>query len=249
MDGANKVKARVAALGDLDIIGALGQPVLRSIGLADGPKVMAGIWMPFLAALQSHLVSAGISGVSSFDTYLKYLNTGAGGPWNGLACGRARKVFELWLGSAQALSAVNFYADVYKAGTNVDGSSAPNALLSGSIGSPGTVTTTSGVSIDSSLYAGGFPQVNAASITGSGVVTVTGSARNPATGLTVANATWTTTLAAGNSTVALAPGGGNPAPANSLILAASAMSVVVGLTGGTIVVEAARPAGRSALPL
>lgn len=249
MDGALKVKTTVANTADLDISGALGPGILRSIKLADGPTLMASIWMPFLAALQAHLIGAGLSGVTGFDSYLKYYNTGSGGTWTALVSGRARKLFELWLGSSQALSAVNFYADVYRNGTNMDGTAAPNALLSGTIGSPGTITPSTGVTIDSTLYAGGVPQVTTISITGSGLVTVTGTARDPSTGTTVANATWTATLAAGSSTVALSPGGSNPAPANSLILSASALAVAVGLTGGQIFVESARPAGRSALPL
>ncbi len=249
MDGLLKAKTRIASLGDLDIATALGPGIQRSTKLADGPSVLASIWMPFLAGLQSHLISAGLAGVSSFDTFLSYYNTGGGGTWTALVSGRTRRLYELWLGTGLALSATNFYADVYKAGTNVDGTSAPNGLMAGTIGAPGSISISSGVTIDSAKYAGGFPQLNSTGIAGSGIVTVTGTARDPATGAVVAAATWVATVSAGASTVALAPGGSSPAPANSLILAGSTMTVAVGLTAGSITLEAAMPAGRSALPL
>ena len=134
----------------------------------------------------------------------------------------------------QTLSPCNLYYEVLQA---VYANALAKLVVAGT-------AFTAGVVVDQTKYAGGTPQINVTAITGSGLVTVTGTAFNPATQQTVAGVTWTAT-ASSTSVIALTPG---TAPSNSLIGAVSAISVAAGITAGTIYVEAARPTGRPLLP-
>jgi len=226
----------------LEPVAALINPVLTLANGLDGGSIMAAQLQPIYSALQAHVAASGLPSVQNIDTFLTYYNVGAGGTWQALMPGQAWALFQKWLGNANGLSPWNHYFEV------LTGSDYPNGLFKGTVTGPGAVNPATGFSIDSGHYAGGFPLLNVSSLTGSGAVTVTGSAFDPVAKAISDGVTWACTLAPGATSGTLVPGGPTPAPANSLILAASAIGVVSGISHGTITVEAHRPAGRPLLP-
>lgn len=238
------LRAVLATMGEtyLEPVAAIINPVLALANGLDGQAIMAVQLQPIYAALQAHVAASGVSGVSNFDSWLSYYNVGAGGPWQALMPGPAWAMFQKWTGLTNGLSASNTYFEV------LQGATYTNALAKGVVSGPGACTPTVGFTVDSGHYAGGFPFLNASGITGSGLVTVTGTAFNPVQNAPVSGVTWTASVTAGSSTPSLAPGGSSPAPANSLIIGATNITVASGITAGTLYVEAHRPAGRPLLP-
>jgi len=222
--------AIVATLSDVDSIAALVGPIQNLDASVSGIGIAANNLSPILSALQGHATKYQLPNVRSLDDYLTYLNTAQPAKWQALQHPFWKSLSTQW-GNASSLW--NCYFEV------LQGAAYPNALAKFVVGAG----FTPGQAIDSASYAGGFPQVKATAATGAGLVTVTGTAYDPATKTATAGCTWTCTVNAVN-TFALASGGANPAPANSLILAVSSVAAAAGLTAGTLYIEAARPAGR-----
>lgn len=216
---------------DLDSIEAMVGAVRQLKSSVSGRTYASSVLSPLMAALGAHIARAGLPSIGTLDAYLTYLNTGDATKWQALAPPAWRDIVQL------APAATNVYFEV------LQGSDYANALGKFIVGG----AFTAGHQIDSALYAGGFPQVRASGVTGSGVVTVTGYAMDPATKSVATGRTWTATVSA-NGVVALAPGGGSPAATDSLILRATGVSAAVGLSAATLYVEAARPAGRPLIP-
>lgn len=223
------LQTKVAAMNDISIESALA-PLAKSMGtVVDAATYAGGVYSSFLAAVQNFVTSFSLSGVTSLDAYLTYLNVGGGGTWLALAPPSWQALASAWQ-RGNTPSIWNLYFEVLAGGVY------PNGL--GTISHGGSFTA--GFAIDTTNYAGGFPELLIAGLTGTDLVTVTGTAFNPATKATATGVTWTVTASA-NGTVALNPG---TAPANSLIAAVSGISLGSGITAGTFTVEAARPAGR-----
>jgi hypothetical protein len=103
---------------------------------------------------------------------------------------------------------------------------------------------TAGFAIDQTKYAGGVPYVLLSGLTGTGLVTVTGTQWDPVTKTFTAGKTWTVTPTA-NGLWKLVSGGAAPASADALIVAVSDITAAAGITAGTIYIEAYRPVLRS----
>lgn len=222
--------AIVADLSDVDPIAALVGPVQNLEASVSGIGLAANNISPVLSALQGHVTRYSLPNVRSLDDYLTYLNVSQAAKWQALQHPFWKSLATQWGASA---SVWNCYFEV------LQGAAYPNALAKFVVG-PGF---TAGQAIDSGSYAGGFPQIYAQGVAGAGLVTVTGTAYDPATKTAAAGYTWTCTVNA-NGRFGLAGGGANPAPANSLILAVSSVAAAAGLTAATLYIEAARPAGR-----
>lgn len=228
------LKTVVLAYGDLDQVSALANSIATLDAMAPGSVKATNDLSPTLSALQAHILRYQIPNVRGLDDYLTYLNTGLTPKWQALQHPSWNDLVAAWQSTA-VVSRWNAYFEVLQGATYV------NALCKLVVGTG----LTAGVSIGAN-YAGGFPQLRVSGLTGSDVVTVTGTAFDPATKATAAGKTWTATVAA-NGVIALTPGGATPAPADSLILDGS-IAAAGGISAGTIYLEAARPAGRPALP-
>lgn len=176
---------------------------------------------------------------SNLDTFLTYLNMNS--PY--WVCPVDYRWYTLYNAAFGASSTKypaqnNLYFEVLQGGTYT------NALAKFVVSGAGAGATTLGASISSTLYAGGTPCVNVSSLTGSGVVTVTGTAYDPATGTISTGKTWTATISSGGGgRFYLSPG---TAAASSYIMAVSAISIAAGITAGTFYIEAERATWRTA---
>lgn len=214
-------------------LGAASQNLLNGLSSI---AVYGNISQGVLTKLDQHVKARG--SYKDLDTYLTYLNTGAGGPWAALQHPDFRAIYNQIKRGSNFPKNYNLYFEV------LQGTTYTNALAKWVVTGAGTGTRTSGFSVDSAKYAGGVPYIVVSSFAGSsGVVTVTGTAFDPVTKTTIAGVTWTATVTA-NNTYALSVG---TAPANSQIIAVSAISAAAAITGGTIYVEAHRPSGRPLL--
>lgn len=185
---------------------------------------------PALNAVNGHIQRRSTSTIGkSIEAFMSYYNTSYATKWSCLAPSQWYDLYYAWKGVRPSIH--NAYFEV------LQGSAYANALrklvVSGAV-------QTAGASIDSTKYAGGFPQVVVTGLSGSGLVTVTGTQYNPATKTFTAGKTWTYTVTT-NGTFPLSVG---TADADSLILASSNIVAAAGITAGTIYVEAARPSGR-----
>lgn len=171
-----------------------------------------------------------IAAIVSLDTFLTYWNCTHATKWQCLAPSQWYDLYYAVYGARPSIN--NVYFEVLQGATYANGL---RKLV------VATTTQTPGATIDSAKYCGGFPQIVVSGISGSGVVTVTGTEYNPATKTATAGKTWTVTASA-NTTYALEEG---TAAADSLIVAVSNIAVAAGITAGTIYVEAARPSGRA----
>jgi hypothetical protein len=192
-------------------------------------KVAQSTLYGLFARLNAHSRRYGQSSVTNLNTLMTYLNCTHATKWQTLAASQWYELYYSIFGVRPAVN--NVYFEVLQGATYANGL---RKLI------VATTTQTPGASIDSAKYCGGFPKIIVSGITGSGVVTVTGSQYNPATKTVTAGKTWTVTASA-DTTYDLAVG---TADANSLIVAVSAISVAAGITAGTIYAEAHRPATR-----
>lgn len=190
----------------------------------------------FLNRLDRHIRvrDAGALGLTSLDAYLTYYNVGAGGTWLALQHSDFRTIFNQAKGGGNYPKAYHLYFEVLQGSTYTNG-------LRKFVGTgAGAGTQTAGYTIASGSYAGGFPKVKISGLTGTGTITVTGTAFDPATMTTEAGVTWTF-AATVDGTFDLVEG---TAPTDSLIVAVSNIATAAGITAGTIYVEAHKPTGR-----
>lgn len=219
----------VVALADNDLIAALlgaSQQQLRAVDA----YVSAGLAaQQFLDALTGICRLANLTNVINLDSFSAYYNIGAGAPWN---CLFAPDFAEMYYAYAKAYPSVwNTYFEV------LQGATYANALRKLVVGTG----QTAGFDIVSAKYAGGFGQINAAGITGSGIVTATGDWRN--SDGTIALAVNGTVTVTGNGVFVL-----TPPSANQLLIRVTTLAAAAGITAGTLYAEAKRPAARTNPP-
>ena len=196
----------------------------------DPDTVSARDFKGLLTRIERHVQVHG--GYGSLDAFLSALNPTTGTKWTGLQNWRLRDLWQLWKGAGQVPSVHNLYFEL------LQGATYANALAKLVVS--GAVFTT-GSAVDTSKYAGGFGYLLVSGFAGStDIVTVTGTQFNPATRTATAGKTWTASVT-GNGSFALTAG---TADADSLIAAVSAIAAGGSISGGTIYVEARRPAGR-----
>lgn len=238
----------------VDVIEAVG-PVSRNLRDAlDASKIVGGLIRNLLKGYDNHArLFAPDASVVSLDTLLTYLNTD-GGTWTALQDAFFRDIY--FQATGRYPTNCNLYQEILQ-GTYTDGldhlytNGMGKCLVTGA----GTRTFTKAVvegvlvdggsafgSIDSTKYAGGFPQLRVSGLTGTGDVTVTGIGFDPATGAVTTSKTWITNVT-GNGVTALTPGLGT-APTGSLIIKVTDITIAAGISAGTIYMEAARPSGR-----
>lgn len=231
----NAVTALLAA-DDLDPITALAQSLQSMQGSIDGLAKSASDWSALLTALQGHVTRYQLPNVNNLDSFLKYNNVGSGGTWLALQNPGWLGLASSWQ-SNQTPSACNMYYEI------LQGSANPQGMGEFVVGTGYTGGASVPNSSGNPLYAGGFPFLNVSGATGSGLVTVTGTAFNPADQSFHTGMTWTATVS-GNGEIALSVG---TAPANSFIQSVTGITAAAGLTAGTIYVEGHRPTGRRLL--
>lgn len=233
------VSAADAGVTGIDPIVALGNSAQNLQNKLNIGTVARNYFSEPLSVMQSHIASS--TNQQSVDAYLKYLNTEDATPWQLLVppvfnelhnylYGAYMSPENVWYEVLQGIPASNPNVRVYE-----------NAL--GKILVAGTFTT--GVTINSASYCGGFPKLKITALTGNGDVEVTGWAFDPETVAVVEGVTWVATNVLSLGTVSLEPGGTNPAPDNSLIVKATNGTATNGITAMTAYVEAHRPTGRS----
>ncbi len=211
-------------------------------------NVSSQLYGLLLSAIQTHMTSARLSGVSTFNDYLTYYNVGTGGTWQTMAHAAFKDLHDAWSNGSPCIDIWNCFYEVLQGVVDpYFEQTYTNALAKWVVSGAGTGALTPGFTIDVTKYAGGFPQLDVVGPTGTGIVTVTGKAYDPVTKSAAAGKTWTANVT-GAGRFALAPGGGSAAPANSLIVECTGIAAAAGITAGTIYVEAARPAGRALLP-
>lgn len=237
------LQTALLATVDPDVVGALQGGVTNMVKSTNALSIMIAEAGTFLNNLKVHLRSLPPAGVTinSIDDYLTYLNVGAGGPWSALQ-------HPAWYAIYQAFANVlpstyNLYFPVLQGGSYL-GTTYTVGLgeLSGS-------TFTAGFAVDTTKYSGGFPYLNVASVTGSDLVTVTGTSVSYSGGALhiTTGSTWTVTISA-TGTDLLVPGGTQPAPANSLIAAVTNITHGSGISAITCYAEAHPPTSRLAVP-
>jgi hypothetical protein len=171
--------------------------------------------------------------VIDWDSLLSWYNVGNGSSfWQTLAPPDYRAAM-MALGITP--NPLNVYLEVLT-GSTWQGTTFTNGL--GRLLVVGTSPTyTAGYSVDPTKYAGGFPMVNIASITGSGVVTVSGINQ-----LGIAEIYTYTASTTGR--FALVPA----TTSTDLIAGTTSISVAAGITAISATIEANRPSGRANPP-
>lgn len=234
---AASLREAVRGIADAGIVADLIRPAVSLAQTTDGVAMAVRRLEPMLNALERHVrLNREDPDLTTLDAYLDHLNTGGSTKWLGLQAPHWREVATSWR-SGLAPLATNVYFEV------LEGSAYPSGLGALTVGAG----FTPGATIDASLYAGGFPWIKWSGASGSGTITVTGTARNPATREVATGRTWTASLSGATGQLALIPGGPSPAPTDALIVAVSGITADGGVTAGTILVEARRPAGRPLL--
>lgn len=230
------IKNQLLSETDLDVVSALSEQIRVMEAGVSGIAYARSYAANLLLTLSRHVSGYGIAGVTSLESYLTYLNTALGTKWQALQHPNFRDLLPSVL-----VNPWNCYFEVLQGSTYAD------ALGRFNVTGAGTGVFTDGFAVDQTRFAGGYAQVRVSGLTGTGVVTVTGTALDPATRTFIAGRTWTATVST-NGVTALAPGGGSAAPADSLLTDVSAVSIASGISAGLIYVEAARPPGRPTLP-
>jgi len=212
----NGLQTTLATTLDLGLITAVGQGLIDVSPVTDGVRWSAGAFGQFLGALDRYVAGLGLAGVRGLDDLLVYYNAGNDGvEWQCLADPLWRDLFSAWRGGLfPSVGAVGAWSD------NLGTKTFAGSFVAGDV-------------IDAAKYAGGLPKLASTGVTGTGTVTVTGTARTPETLVVTPGVTWTAAVTT-SGTVNLVPG---TAPANSLILSSTGLSHT-GLTGGTFVVKA-----------
>lgn len=230
---AGEIRDVLLAMTDLEPVEALSAAALALGRSTSGIAIAAERLSALLAAVQSHGTRFGLPNVSNLDGLLSWFNVVDATNWQTLQAPFWRDLFAAWQGGTTGPSVWNVYFEVLQGATYANGL---RKLVVGT-------GETAGFSVDGTKYCGGFPKVKVSGLSGSGTVTVTGDAYDPASRARQVGKTWTAAIS-GDGTVALTVG---TAPANSLIAACSAIEAGVGISAGTFVVEAHRPSGRPLL--
>lgn len=189
-------------------------------------------------AVRKSAFDAGVDEVYGLESYLAYSNLNPG-TYLATMDRRFKPILERWLRAP--LGVDHFYGEVSLV-TNPGVALMKNARVA----SVDNISVTPSAAYTDA--AGGFGNLVVSGFAGtSGLITVTVFGWDTAAQDVLTGKTMTATVGANGSFV-LAPGGADPAPSTMLVRGASAMSVGASITGATIYVEAARPAGRAVVP-
>lgn len=243
------LKAVVLAIDDTSPVKALVGPVESLENYTYGDREAGNDLASIITALEGHISLYQIPNVRTLNDYLTYLNTGTGGTWLAL---QHNDFYALYSAIKSSYPSIwNLYFEVLQSATYTSAlgkfivSGAGVGTFTGAPVAGGLVSGSGGsAQIDTAKYAGSFPQLNVSGLAGSGLVTITGDAFDPATKSVQTGKTWTANVSA-NGITALSAG---TAPANSLIVHDTNIAIASGITAGTIYCEGARPAGRPLLP-
>lgn len=222
----------LATVADLEATNALGPSLYQLRGQANHVAVLANSFADLFSRLGQITQGMAVGpNVITLDQWLAYYNVGAGGTNTALQGPYVRYVMEC-LGLNPTRS--NFCYVAYSAGLHV-------GSQTGAVFTVGTRT------VDTTKFVGGSPKLKFVTFSSNnGAVEVTGEGWDPATQSIVTGKTWITT--GGTFTAALEerdliPGGASPAPANSLLTKATAMTGVN--AGNRFDVRLYGPAGRT----
>lgn len=234
-DAADDLVALVLALADADQVLSLLSDTKDLRTETDALVVIPKLDKRLLTAFDTECKRSGVvlaqTSILDLNSFASYYNLSA--PWSCLFAPDFLPIYAAAKGANP--TAYNTYLEV------LQGATYANGLRKWVVSGAGTGTPTAGYEIVSTVYAGGFGQVIASGITGSGVVTVTGTWRK--TDGTVITGDGTVTVT-GNNTFVLVP------PfTNALLLTVTSLTAANGITAGTLYAEAKRPAGRTNPPV
>ena len=224
------------ASADYDQVAYVGAAFRAMRNASDGRVAMAALAIESLQALNAVCGAAGASlevgAMTDLDSFATYYNLTASPAWG---CLLAPDFYDVYLNAlSTGLTAHNTYFEALQGATYANG-------LSKFVVGTGL---TAGMSIDSTKYAGGYGQLKLSSITSTAaaVVTVSGTFRKPDGTTATGNATATISAASSSPAALTAPF------TDALLVSVSNITVGAGVTGGTLYVEAAKPAGRTNPP-
>ena len=216
--------ALVLATADYGVESNLADAINAMKNVASPTQIAGDKMRGILTAMDAKCKAVGLTGVSDLETYCDYYNKGTGGPYT---CLLPPAFYDLFMAVKKvAPSPWNLYA------------AAASAIGAKTVGS-GFVD---GSSVDNTKYAG-FARVQAvgSGITGSGLVTLTGVARD-ASGAVQTNRTWTVTVT-GNATFDLVP-----TIAGDICLDATNLTIAADISAGTVTINGLIPVGRTNPP-
>lgn len=229
---AADLKADILSMTSSDFIAKMAARTNALYTRLSGNTLMKAQLAGLLSAIDGHVRQCEVSAaITNLHSYLTFLNVDDSTKWQCLMPYQFRDLYYAWKNAYPSIH--NVYFEILYGATYANGL---RKLVVGT-------GQTAGTDVDYTKYCGGVPYVIASGITGSGVVTVTGSQFNPADQTVTAGKTWTATVT-GNDSFALAVG---TASANSLIVAVSNVAAAGGISAGTIYAEARRPSGRQLL--
>lgn len=243
------------AAANFDLSVATGAAIGRMQTLVSAKQFVKGSIFPLIDALNGHCRVYQSTGVyENLNEYLGWLNTEDATKWQALQDYVFRDIFEACYPNVYP-DPWNCYCEILQ-GT-FDQAAHLYALGLGRFVASGAGTGTftgatvqgliiTGPKIDETKYCGGTPKLKVSGLTGSGNVTVTGTAFDPDTRTAITGRTWITSIS-GNGTTPMTIGAGT-APTDSLITAVTNITIAAGISAGTFYVEAHRPSGRSLLP-
>lgn len=228
------VETAVLNLTDLNVTEALARATLDAKNNSSYTDFFLQVWAPFVQRLNSHIAREQTASITNLESYLAYYNVGAGGYNNTLMPAIWRPLYYAFTGGSYP-AYYNVYTEILQGATYANALGA--RVFGGAFTAGATVTQTESI--------GGVPQAKYVSVTGGPIViTVTGTAWNAVTQTFTTGVTWTASIPTGTGTIALTPG---TAPANSYITAVTNIAATGGT--GTVYVEAARPSGRTLIPV
>ena len=201
--------------------------------------IWGGIFGPFTRTMDSVCTMSRLSvstTINSLDTFLYWYNYLNGGTYWQCLC--APDWASAYLSARGVVpNPLNCYFPCLQGGTYAN---ALGELVVGTGFTAGyAININPGAANTTPAFAGGFPYLKVASITGSGLCTVNGLDQN-------GNAqVWTATISATGTTALTASGS---TPTWSLITSVTGISVASGISAGTIYVEAHAPTGRTYPP-
>lgn len=205
----------------LNLLPGISTATIGDVARMNDAIAYSFLW-PRLRDLDARCAAAGLTGVTDIRSFATYYNTSVGGPYNALVCSQFSDLYFLCFSGA-LIGASNIYA---LAISDMGQKTVAGAFMAGT-------------AVNSSNFAGAArSQITTTGITGTGVVTVTGSARTSA-GVVTAGRTFDSANVTGNGTFLL-----TPTVAGDILVSVSDITIPGGISAGTVVVNGLLPAGR-----
>jgi hypothetical protein len=236
---ATAIQTALLAAADTDQLHYLLDGARDAIAKCDDQQLMPNVLRALVTSLDAAAIAtSSVTSAIGIDTYLKYYNIGAGGPWNCMLHPDTRLAFTL---NGKTISPYNAYLEVLESGT-YDGTTFTNALYK-VVRAASVNTDTLGYVTDPLVYAGGIGYINCKTgfAGSSDTVTVVGNWCSSTDG-TVSAGSGTATVAA-NGRVAL-----TPPSTGAYLVNVTDITFGANITAGTFYAESQRPAYWAALP-